>query len=251
MCIRDRFTILYLGLNQEKEELQDVRVRQAIAHAIDKDALIAQTLPEGTEPATQFIPKSVNGYSEDVTTYEHDPAKAKALLAEAGYPDGFTIDFNYPTGVSRPYMPTPEQAFSNLSSQLAEVGITVNAKPAKWSPDYLDQVQGTSDHGIHLLGWTGDYNDTDNFVGVFFGQEKPEFGFTDEELFSALEEARQIPTLEEQTPKYQEINEQISEIVPAVPLAHPAPSLAFDKRVASYPASPVNDEVFNEIDLTE
>ena len=248
---RDPFTILYLGLNQEKEELQDVRVRQAIAHAIDKDALIAQTLPEGTEPATQFIPKSVNGYSEDVTTYEHDPAKAKALLAEAGYPDGFTIDFNYPTGVSRPYMPTPEQAFSNLSSQLAEVGITVNAKPAKWSPDYLDQVQGTSDHGIHLLGWTGDYNDTDNFVGVFFGQEKPEFGFTDEELFSALEEARQIPTLEEQTPKYQEINEQISEIVPAVPLAHPAPSLAFDKRVASYPASPVNDEVFNEIDLTE
>ena len=156
---RDPFTILYLGLNQEKEELQDVRVRQAIAHAIDKDALIAQTLPEGTEPATQFIPKSVNGYSEDVTTYEHDPAKAKALLAEAGYPDGFTIDFNYPTGVSRPYMPTPEQAFSNLSSQLAEVGITVNAKPAKWSPDYLDQVQGTSDHGIHLLGWTGDYND--------------------------------------------------------------------------------------------
>ena len=136
-------------------------MRQAIAHAIDKDALIAQTLPEGTEPATQFIPKSVNGYSEDVTTYEHDPAKAKALLAEAGYPDGFTIDFNYPTGVSRPYMPTPEQAFSNLSSQLAEVGITVNAKPAKWSPDYLDQVQGTSDHGIHLLGWTGDYNDPD------------------------------------------------------------------------------------------
>ena len=46
-------------------------------------------------------------------------------------------------------------------------------------------------------------------------------------------------------------NEQISEIVPAVPLAHPAPSLAFDKRVASYPASPVNDEVFTEIDLTE
>lgn len=248
---RDPFTILYLGMNQEQKELKDVRVRQAIAHAIDRDALIKQTLPEGTKAATQFIPPSVNGYSEKVTDYAYDPEKAKALLAEAGYPDGFTIDFNYPTGVSRPYMPTPEQAFSNISNQLAEVGIKVNAKPAKWSPDYLNQVQGTPDHGLHLLGWTGDYNDTDNFVGVFFGQEKPEFGFENKELFTALEKARQIPTLEEQTPAYQEINEQISEFVPAVPLAHPAPSLAFDKRVASYPASPVNDEVFNQIDLTE
>ena len=248
---RDPFTILYLGMNQEQEELKDVKVRQAIAHAIDKDALIQQTLPEGTKAATQFIPDSVNGYSDDVTTYDYDPEKAKQLLTEAGYPDGFTIDFNYPTGVSRPYMPTPEQAFSNISNQLAEVGIKVNAKPAKWSPDYLNQVQGTADHGIHLLGWTGDYNDTDNFVGVFFGQEKPEFGFENEELFTALEKARQIPTIEDQTPEYEEINQQISEFVPAVPLAHPAPSLAFDKRVASYPASPVNDEVFNQVDLTE
>ncbi len=248
---RDPFTILYLGLNQQQEELKDVKVRQAIAHAIDKEALINQTLPEGTEAATQFIPDSVNGYAEDVTQYEYDPEKAKQLLAEAGYPNGFTVDFNYPTGVSRPYMPTPEQAFSNLSNQLAQVGITVEAKPAKWSPDYLNQIQGTADHGIHLLGWTGDYNDTDNFVGVFFGQEKPEFGFDNPELFSALEEARGIPTLEEQTPKYQEINKEISEYVPAIPLAHPAPSLAFDKRVASYPASPVNDEVFTDIDLTE
>ena len=248
---RDPFTILYLGLNQQQEELKDVKVRQAIAHAIDKEALIGQTLPEGTEPATQFIPKSVNGFSEDVTKYEYDPEKAKQLLAEAGYADGFTIDFNYPTGVSRPYMPTPEQVFSNLSNQLSQVGIQVEAKPAKWSPDYLNQVQGTADHGLHLLGWTGDYNDTDNFVGVFFGQEKPEFGFDNPELFSALEEARGVPTLEEQTPMYEEINKQISDFVPAIPLAHPAPSLAFDKRVASYPASPVNDEVFTEIDLTE
>ncbi|MEA1078663.1 hypothetical protein U8M15_27595, partial [Klebsiella pneumoniae] len=90
----------------------------------------------------------------------------------------------------------PEQVFSNLSGQLAEVGITVNAKPEKWSPDYLDRVNGSADHGIHLLGWIGDYNDTDNFVGVFFGSEKPEFGFDNQELFQALEEARQEPSLE-------------------------------------------------------
>ncbi|MCY1159519.1 MAG: transporter substrate-binding protein [Citricoccus sp.] len=248
---RDPFTILYLGLNQEVEELKDPKVRQAISHAIDKDALIRQTLPEGTKPATQFIPDSVNGYTEDVETYDYDPAKARELLAEAGYENGFTVDFNYPTGVSRPYMPTPEQVFSNLSGQLAEVGIEVKAVPEKWSPDYLDRVNGTADHGIHLLGWTGDYNDTDNFVGVFFGQQKPEFGFDNPDLFQALSEARQEPVLEEQTPMYEEVNRMVSEYVPAVPLAHPAPSLAFAERVDDYPASPVNDEVYNQIVLNK
>lgn len=248
---RDPFTILYLGMNQKVEQLADPLVRQAISHAIDKEALVNQTLPEGTKVATQFIPDVVNGYNEDVTTYEYDPEKAKELLAEAGYPDGFTVDFNYPTGVSRPYMPTPEQVFSNISAQLEEVGIKVNPQPSKWSPDYLDRVQATEDHGIHLLGWTGDYNDTDNFVGVFFGQEKPEFGFTNQEIFDQLEAARQVSSLEEQTPMYEKINDDIAKFAPAVPLAHPAPSLAFSERVDSYPASPVNDEVFNQIKLNK
>ena len=56
---------------------------------------------------------------------------------------------------------------------------------------------------------------------------------------------------EEQTAMYEEINEQIAEFNPAIPLAHPAPSLAFAPRVDSYPASPVNDEVFNMIELNE
>ena len=247
---RDPFTILYLGLNQQIPELQDIRVRQAITMAIDKQQLIDQTLPEGTELATQFIPPVVAGYNEDVTTYDYDPEAAKDLLAEAGYPDGFSIKFNYPTGVSRPYMPTPEEVFTNISAQLEEVGITVDPQPNAWSPDYLDRIRSGADHGLHLLGWTGDYNDTDNFVGVFFGAESNEFGFNDPELFDALSEARGVSSVEEQTPLYEDINEQVALLIPAVPLAHPAPSLAFAERVTSYPASPVSDEPFNLIELS-
>ncbi|NJC23434.1 peptide/nickel transport system substrate-binding protein [Arthrobacter pigmenti] len=248
---RDPFTILYLGINHKVEELSDPLVREAIHHAIDKQALIDQTLPAGTQLATQFIPEVVDGYNEDVTTYEYDPDRARELLAEAGYPDGFELQFNYPTDVSRPYMPTPEQVFTNISAQLGEVGITVTPAPDVWTPDYLDRIQGTENHGIHLLGWTGDYNDTDNFIGVFFGQEKPEFGFDNPELFGALSEARGMTDREEQTALYEDINEQIAQFNPAIPLAHPAPSLAFVERVESYPASPVNDEVFNLIELSE
>lgn len=76
---RDPFTILYLGFNQEVKELQDVKVRQAISHAIDKDALIKQTLPEGTKPAVTFIPDSVNGYTEDVEKYEYDQERRNSF----------------------------------------------------------------------------------------------------------------------------------------------------------------------------
>lgn len=252
MVSRPPFTILYLAFNQALPELQDPKVREALSYAIDKDALISQVLPEGTEKATQFVPEVVNGYNPDVTTYDYDPEKAKALLAEAGYDEAnpLSLTFNYPVNVSRPYMPDPEQIFTVLSSQLAEVGVETTPVSEEWV-EYLDRTTGTSDHGIHLLGWTGDYNDTDNFVGVFFGQQSSEWGFDNPELFQKLTEARGVSNLDEQTALYEEINEMVAEFIPGVPLAHPAPTLAFDPRVDSYPASPVNDEVFTDIVLSE
>lgn len=252
MVSRPPFTILYLAFNQAIPELQDPKVREALSYAVDKDALISQVLPEGTEKAIEFVPDTVNGYNPDVTTYDYDPEKAKSLLAEAGYDEAnpLKLTFNYPVNVSRPYMPDPEQIFTVLSSQLAEVGVETTPVSEEWV-EYLDRTTGTADHGIHLLGWTGDYNDTDNFVGVFFGQQSSEWGFDNPELFQKLNEARGVSNLEDQTALYEEINEMVAQFIPGVPIAHPAPTLAFDPRVESYPASPVNDEVFTDIVLTE
>ncbi len=247
---RPAFNVLYLGMNQAVPALADIRVRQAIAHAIDKEAVISQSLPEGTKAATQFIPEVVAGFSNDVTTYDYDPEKAKALLAEAGQSD-LTLQFNYPTGVSRPYMPSPEDTFVAIKSQLEAVGITVTPVADQWSPDYLDKIQGTADHGVHLLGWTGDYNDTGNFVGVFFGREKPEWGFNNPQLFKDLADAAALPTVDEQAPAYEKINNEVMDFLPGVPLAHPTPSLAFASKVQGYQSSPVQDEVWNNVTVQE
>ena len=247
---RPAFNILYLGMNQAVPELQDLKVRQAIAHAVDKEAVVTQSLPEGTEPAINFMPDSVAGWTDDVRVYDYDPEKAKQLLAEAGAED-LKLQFHYPTGVSRPYMPSPEDTFVALRSQLEAVGIEIEPVADQWSPDYLDKITGSSDHGLHLLGWTGDYNDTDNFLGVFFGQQTPEWGFDNPELFSALSEARGIPTREEQTPAYEDISKMVMEFVPGVPIAHPVPSLAFAPDVEGYQPSPVQDEVWNTVSVEE
>jgi peptide/nickel transport system substrate-binding protein len=250
---RPPFNILYLGINQSPKSgapLDDLKVRQAIAHAIDKEAVVAQTLPEGSAIADQFVPDSINGYSEDVTTYEYDPDKAEALLKEAGAED-LTLEFNYPTDVSRPYMPSPVDTMNVISTQLEDVGITVKPVGDQWDPDYLDLIQGTNDHDIHLLGWTGDYNDTDNFLGVFFGARTDEWGFDNKAIFSALTEARGIPTVEEQQPLYEDINEQVMEFLPGVPIASPVPTLAFSPDVEGFVPSPVQDEPWNNVVVAE
>ncbi len=245
---REPFNVLYLGMNQAQKPLDDIRVRQAIAYALNKDEIASASMPEGTQTAIEFVPPSVNGHTEDVKQYDYDPAKAESLLKAAGA-DGATIEFNYPTGVSRPYMPQPADTFNVIRSELQKVGLKIKPVADQWDPDYLEKIQGTDKHGLHLLGWTGDYNDTDNFLGVFFGAKSMEWGFTNQKLFDDLKAARQIPTVEEQTPAYEAINKEVMEYLPGVPLAHPVPSLAFAPNVQGYEPSPVQDEVWNTITL--
>lgn len=250
---RPAFNILYLGMNQKNKALSDVRVRQAITYAIDRTAVVKSSLPEGSVPAIEFMPPTVAGYNDKVDAYAYDPEKAKQLLADAGQ-SNLTLKFAYPTGVSRPYMPAPEDTFAVIKSQLEKVGIKITPVAAKWSPDYLDMIQGDAGadkHDIHLLGWTGDYNDPDNFVGVFFGRKQAEWGFDNEKLFSDLASARELPTREEQVAAYEKVNAEIADYVPGVPLAHPAPSLAFSKDVQGFQPSPTQDEVWNTITVSK
>lgn len=151
-------------------------------------------------------------------------------------------------------MPAPEDTFTVIKSQLEKVGITITPVSAKWNPDYQDLIQsaaGADKHDLHLLGWTGDYNDPDNFIGVFFGQKSFEWGFDDPKLFAALKSARELPTQAQQIPVYQKINAEIADYAPGVPIAHPAPSLAFGKGVAGYVASPIQDEVWNNVTVSK
>ena len=156
-------------MNQKNKALADPKVRQAITYAIDRgrgEVLAAG----GIGPGKEFMPDMVEGYNDDVTEYAYDLQKAKDLLKEAGQ-ENLTLKFAYPTGVSRPYMPAPEDTYQVIKTQLEKAGIKITPVAAKWSPDYLDMIQaeGVDKHDIHLLGWTGDYNDPDNFLGVFFG----------------------------------------------------------------------------------
>ena len=186
---RPAFNILYLGINQKNPKLKDLRVRQAIAYALNREQLVQTKGPGGTKVADEFMPDTVLGYAPDVQKYEYNPDKAKQLLKDAGA-EGLTLNFYYPPDVSRPYMPNPQEIFTVLANDLQAVGIKVNGVPRPWNGGFKDDVQQFGKQDLHILGWTGDYNDPGNFVGTFFGRGKVEFG--DQamtEMFNAIAKA--------------------------------------------------------------
>lgn len=249
---RPAFNILYLGINQKNNpKLADLRVRQAIAYALNREQLVQTKAPGGSSVASQFMPDTVLGYAPDAQKYEFNPEKAKQLLKDAGA-EGLTLNFYYPPDVSRPYMPNPQEIFTVLANDLQGVGIKVNGVPRPWNGGFKDDVQQFGKHDLHILGWTGDYNDPGNFVGTFFGRAKAEFG--DEKLtdmFAAITAAD--ATVDEAGKKaaWEQVNRDIaSKWLPAIPIWHAPPAIVVTKDVKGLVASPLTAEEFNTVTVS-
>jgi peptide/nickel transport system substrate-binding protein len=247
--VRPAFNILYLGINQKNNpKLRDVRVRQAIAYALNREQMVKTKLPEGAQVAKEFMPDTVDGYADDVQQYAYDPNKAKQLLAAAGA-TGLTLKFYYPSEVTRPYMPDPKGIFTALAADLTAAGFKVTPVVRPWNGGYKDDVQQAGKHDLHLLGWTGDYNDAGNFVGTFFGRPKVEFG--DQAMtpmFAALAAADAEPDPAKHAALYEQANRDImSKYLPAVPLSHSPPAIVTGPKVEGLVASPLTDETFDQV----
>ncbi|PZT68513.1 ABC transporter substrate-binding protein [Streptomyces sp. SW4] len=243
---RGVFNLLYLGMTQEKAPaLKKKEVRQAIAHALDRENLVKTQLPEGGKVATQFMPDTVAGYSENVKKYPFDTAKAKQLLADAGE-SGLKIDFCYPTEVTRPYMPAPQDLFELMKADLEKAGIKVNPKPMKWTPDYVDATEAGA-CPLYMLGWTGDFNDGYNFIGTWFAHYDKAWGFKNDKVFDAVNAGSQFADPAKRTDAYKAANEAIMDYLPGVPISSSPPAIAFGKDVNPPKVSPLTQENFAEV----
>ncbi|MDQ4097930.1 MAG: ABC transporter substrate-binding protein [Actinomycetota bacterium] len=245
---RPAFNVGYVGFNTAKKPLDNIKIRQAIAHALNRQALVTAKYPPGAEVAKQFMPPSLFGYANDVPEYEYSVEKAKALIAESGVKNP-TVEFWYPTGVSRPYMPDPVANFQAFSADLEAAGFKVVPKSAPWNPDYLNAAD-TGQTGMRLLGWTGDFGDPDNFIGTFFRTKQTAWGPLDPTIYSDLEAARAETDEAERTKLYEAANKKIMEFLPGVPYVHTKPALAFAKGVQGYVPSPVSIEDFSKVSLS-
>ena len=247
---RPAFNVGYVGINQATEPLDQLEVRQAIAHALNRQRVVDDFYAGRGEVAHEFMPPEVVGYADDVTQYEYDPDRSRELLEEAGVETPLEITFCYPTDVSRPYMPDPQRNFEALAADLNAAGFEITPRAAPWSPDYL----GLALNGqcpLYLLGWTGDFADPDNFVGTFFQAPTPEWGFNNPEIHGLLDRAESETDLDERESLYQEANRLIMDFLPGVPYVHTSPALAFQANVKGYQPSPVSLEPFASVYFEE
>ncbi|MFH0242293.1 ABC transporter substrate-binding protein [Streptomyces sp. HK10] len=244
--VRGVFNIFYMGMSQEANKaLEKKDVRQAITHAIDRENIVKTQLPEGGVVATQFMPDTVDGHSDKVATYEFDTKKAKDLLKKAGE-ENLKVTFCYPTEVTRPYMPAPADMFELMKADLEKAGVKVEPKPMKWAPDYIDATEaGTCD--LHLLGWTGDFNDAYNFIGTWFAGYDKQWGFRDDKVFDAVKGSGAEPDTAKRVELYKKANEVIMDYIPGVPVSSSPPSIAFAKDVNPPKVSPLTQENFAEV----
>lgn len=256
VAIRDAFNILYVGLNPESNpQLKKLKVRQAIAHALNREQLVTSQLPEGATVASQFMPDTVSGYNSDLEPYPYDPDRAKQLLQEANAA-GMTLEFAYPTEVTRPYMPDPQKLYEALRGDLEAVGIKVKAATAAWNGGYLDNVSGEpGKYDAYMLGWTGDYDAAYNFIGTFFGNLKENDFGTDvmpwgKKLVADLKAADAIVDEAERTAAFETINQQImEEYLPGVPISHSPPAIVVGPGVEGLIPSPLTAEEFDTVSV--
>jgi peptide/nickel transport system substrate-binding protein len=247
---RPPFNVGYIGFTQTHEPLERLEVRQAVAHALNRQEVVDSFYAGRGEVAHAFMPPSLEGYADDVVQYEYDPGRARQLLEDAGLETPVEIVFCYPTDVSRPYMPDPRRNFEAFAESLNASGFQVTPRAAPWAPGYLGAVfEGNCP--LYLLGWTGDFADADNFLGTFFQRPGGEWGFENQEISNLLDAAEAETDLDERRDLYQEANRTIAEFLPGVPYVHTSSALAFASCVRGYEPSPVSLESFATVTLED
>lgn len=245
---RPAFNVAYVTINQAVEPFGDLRVRQAVAHGLDRAGVVKSFYAGRGEVAHEFMPSSIPGYATNVRKYAYNPAKSKALLKAAGLTLPVEVEFWWPTDVSRPYMPNPKNNFQAFAASLNKSGFKVIAKSAPWRPDYLGRQQAGTAGALNLIGWTGDYADADNFIGTFFRTKQPAWGFDDPKIFDLLNKALLETDLDVRAGLYRQANRYImGTLLPGVPYAHTKPALAFQKNIVGYVPSPTTSESFASI----
>lgn len=208
----------YIGFNVEKEPFNDVRVRQAISMAIDKNEIIEGIYDNVGIPAIGPVAPLVFGFDESVSGLEYNIEKAKELLAEAGYPNGFKTTIWTNDG-------NEQRSLTAIAvqSQLAELGIEVEIDELEWGA-YLERT-ANGEHDMFILGWSTVTSDADYGMYPLFhssqvGAPGNRTFLKDDKLDEILQAARMETDQDERQRLYSEAQEMLVELAPMIYIMH-------------------------------
>lgn len=244
--------VSYIAMDVEKKPFGDVRVRRAVAYAIDAATMATSLYSSGATVAGNWTPPGMLGENPAVKPYPHDVAQAKALLAQAGFPHGFATTLSYSTA-PRPYLPEPQRVAEAIQANLREAGIEVTLQPYEWGV-FLDRIKH-GQHDICLIGWTGDNGDPDNFFYPLLDQDSARhdgnaqnYSFWRDPAFHALMLRGQRSAADAQrVGAYRAANAMVHDQAPAIPLVHTTVPVLLKASIRGFVPSPNTSYHFNLI----
>jgi len=239
---RAGMNIMYVGFNNTAAPFDNEKVRQAIAMGIDRERIVKNFYPAGSTVASHFTPCEIEFGCEGDGWYAFDAAKAKALLAEAGFPDGFETTISY-RDVSRGYANDQNVIAQDLQQQLKN-NLNITAKiDVQESGTFLANSDAGNLKGLHILGWGADYPDATNFLDYHFGAgATKQFGAKWDDITAALAKGASSAGAADRKAAYTDANNAIRTHVPMIPIAHGASATAFKVDVVGAHSSPLGNE---------
>lgn len=241
---RPALNTFYLAMTNTFEPWNDVNVRKAIAMGIDRQRIVDNFYPAGSEVASHFTPCAIpNGCVGD-DWYAFNPEEARKLLTDAGFPNGFETKIYY-RDVVRGYLPEPGTVAQDIQAQLeTNLGIKAEIVVMESGTFIAESTAGNLD-GLYLLGWGADYPHITNFLDFHFSEANPQFGTPHPEIYELLKQGAQIADPAAAESIYVQANNAIRELVPMVPIAHGGSGVAYRAEVTGAHASPLSNEVMS------
>ncbi|OCJ21082.1 ABC transporter substrate-binding protein [Serratia sp. 14-2641] len=241
----------FLAFNTQKAPLDNVKVRQALALAINKPAIIEAVFQGTGTAAKNILPPGVWSADADLKDYDYDPEKAKALLKEAGFANGMTIDL-WAMPVQRPYNPNAKRMAEMIQADWAKVGVTAKVVTFEWG-EYLTRVKN-GEHQAALMGWTTATGDPDNFFGPLYSCTSANGGSNSSKwcyqpFDKLILEARAESNHQKRVDLYKEAQQMMHDQMPAVMIAHSTIFEPVRKEVTGYEIDPFGKHIFYQVDV--
>lgn len=239
----------YLSMNVTRKPFDNLLVRQAVNHALNKKSYIDAIYLGNAVVAKNPIPPTIWSYNDQVQDYQYNPKKALELLKKAGLPNGFETEI-WTLPVARPYNPNGKKMGELMQADLAKVGIKVKLLSFDW-PTYLKKA-GQGDHQMLQMGWTGDNGDPDNFLNTLLGCGAIASGsnyskWCDQKFNKLVVDAKTTTDLKKRTAFYKSAQLIFKEQAPWVTIAHSTVFKAMAKNIKGYKVDPLGHDYFNEI----
>jgi peptide/nickel transport system substrate-binding protein len=153
--------IIFIALNPTHKPLDNKLVRQAFNYAVDQEALIKHIHEDQAFPLKGLVGPQMPGYDASIQNYPYDPERAKKLLAEAGFPNGISLDFHSPSG----RYPKDRETAQAVVSQMAKAGIKLNLKTPEWA--VFEEEYNAGKYGMYMIG-RGSVDDLEAFFIRYF-----------------------------------------------------------------------------------